>query len=114
LAALFSPDADQAHARAMLRYTLASVRQSLSEGIYGPHLRVERDALGIYESAAIELDLTAVQSAAEHVRNRSVAEIRGASELCHGDFLDGFRCPTRQSSMRGRPASVSRQTAAWS
>src|SRR5712691_1264890 len=38
LAALFWPDSDQSHARAMLRYTLAGIRRTLRDSANAPHV----------------------------------------------------------------------------
>src|SRR5437868_1997095 len=60
LAALFWPESDPAHGRAMLRRTLAFLRASLGDDTVPPaqaHLLVERMGLGFNRRAAFRLDL---------------------------------------------------------
>ena len=101
LAALFWPDSDQQHGRAMLRYTLTSLRRALSEPAGASHLVVEHDALAV-DPAEMELDLHQIRTAsrtplaatAEAGSSAAfhpfLAHPRNAAELWRGEFLDGF------------------------
>src|SRR5918997_339508 len=63
LAALFWPESDQERARAMLRYTLASLRRALGDPAGAPHLVSGRDAVGFDFGSDVEIDLHAVEAA---------------------------------------------------
>ncbi len=105
LAALFWPDSDQQHGRAMLRYTLASLRRALSDPAGSPHLITERDVLGLDFNSGVEIDLHTIQAAdlpsgmgtigatASSVAPTAVAELQQAAELCRGELLEGLSLP---------------------
>ena len=104
LAALFWPDSDQPHGRAMLRYTLASLRAALGDPAGPSHLIVERDALGFDATSVVEFDLHTLQVAHALARSSSssapadasgeahrvIAELEQAAALYRGEFLEGF------------------------
>ncbi len=121
LAALFWPDRDQEHARAMLRYTLSTVRHTLGDATDAPHLTIERDALGFDDTSAVEMDVHVLHAASTQARDPVAAgnpsggarpvitALQEAAERCRGEFLAGF-------SLRDAPAFddwVSLQRAVW-
>ncbi|MDP8922166.1 MAG: AAA family ATPase [Chloroflexota bacterium] len=105
LTALFWPDSDRQHGRAMLRYTLAGLRRALGDTADAPHLAVERDALGLDFSSGVEIDLHALQVA--HLAGRAeavaampsgatptaLADLQHAAALWRGEFLEGLSLP---------------------
>ena len=105
LAALFWPESDREHGRAMLRYTLAGLRRALCDAAGSPHLVVERDALGLDLSSGVEIDLHSLQAAHLPARTgapeaasssaapTAVAELQQAAELWRGELLEGLALP---------------------
>jgi DNA-binding SARP family transcriptional activator len=89
LAGLLWPDRDQAHARAMLRYTLAGVRRTLEDFADAPHIAVEREALGVEAASGVALDLDVLRTP----RTASLSELRRVAACCRGEFLEGFSLP---------------------
>src|SRR5919198_5256767 len=47
LAALFWPDRDEPHARAMLRYTLVGIRRTLQDSAEAPHIVFDQQVLRV-------------------------------------------------------------------
>jgi DNA-binding SARP family transcriptional activator len=100
LAALLWPESDSAHARGMLRNTLVYLRQALGDAT----LRISRETVGLTPGFDVELDLDAVQAAADTaslVRQRDATveagslhkieqQFHDAVSRYHGDFLAGF------------------------
>ena len=105
LTALFWPESDAERGRAVLRRTLAYLREALRAGDHqagASHLLVERDALG-FDPSDSESDLAAVQIAWQRVRLVSptaaepaedrgnfIAQLHDAAQRYRGDFLEGF------------------------
>jgi DNA-binding SARP family transcriptional activator/tetratricopeptide (TPR) repeat protein len=89
LAALFWPDLDQQHGRAMLRYTLASLRRALADGEGVTHLLVEREALGLDVTSGIELDVAGLP-VGQALTRATVGELRQVADRCRGEPLEGF------------------------
>jgi DNA-binding SARP family transcriptional activator len=83
LAALFWPESDRPHGRAMLRYTLTNLRRALSETAGAAHLIVEGDAIGLDIHSGLQIDLHALDGA-------DLTALQQAADLCRGEFLEGF------------------------
>ena len=63
LAALLWPESDRERSRAMLRYTLATLRRALGDAAGATHITAERDAVGLDLDAGVEIDLHALEKA---------------------------------------------------
>src|SRR5262245_58984321 len=63
LAAFFWPGSDRPRGRAMLRYTLTTLRRSLRDASGEAHLIVEGDAIGLDCTSAIEIDMCELELA---------------------------------------------------
>ena len=79
LAALFWPDSDQTHARAMLRYTLAGIRRTLQDSADAPHVVMECEALGVDPASGVELDVEVLRAARVLARTGALGELRQAA-----------------------------------
>jgi len=86
LAALFWPESDRPHGRAMLRYTLTTLRRGLADASGEAHLIVEGDAIGLDCSSGIEIDLRVLELSLPLEKTA----LRQAAEICRGEFLEGF------------------------
>ena len=99
LAALFWPESDEERARAMLRYTLASLRRALGDPAGAPHLVSGRDAVGLDFGSGVELDLHALEAAHRLARTsagdapEALGTLRRAAERCRGEFLEDLTLP---------------------
>jgi DNA-binding SARP family transcriptional activator len=92
LAALFWPDSDRSHARSMLRYTLACLRQALQESADDSHLLIEREALGVNFASDVDLDVNGL-TWASNACLEALAQLRQIAERCRGEFLECFSLP---------------------
>ncbi|TMD87496.1 MAG: hypothetical protein E6I79_11550, partial [Chloroflexi bacterium] len=115
LTALFWPESDMAHGRAVLRSTLGYLRSALREGTptdsdntpaQTSHLIVERDSLGFDFASDCELDFAVLQTAwnlaqasarftaSSMTRDKShrhlLTQLERAVNLYRSDFLEGF------------------------
>jgi WD40 repeat protein/DNA-binding SARP family transcriptional activator len=108
ITALFWPESEPERGRAVLRRTLAYLRDSLGEGTSGtgaahPHVAIEGDTLALDFTSDIALDLQHIESAARAARTvpRSthaptdglpdrLAQLQAAVTAYRGDFLEGF------------------------
>ncbi|MDP9371493.1 MAG: AAA family ATPase [Chloroflexota bacterium] len=100
LAALFWPESDQERARAMLRYTLATLRRALGDPTGAPHIIGERDAVGLDFGSGVEIDLQSLEGAYVLARKAAAGGAAGgaaphdlgalqqAATLCRGEFLE--------------------------
>src|SRR4029453_682768 len=79
LTTLFWPDSDRAHGRAMLRYTLTTLRRSLCDSTGTQHLVVDGDAIEIDLDSGLDIDLRALEVA-------DLGTLADAAELCRGEF----------------------------
>ena len=104
LAALFWPDSDERHGRAMLRYTIAVLRRVVRHPAGAQHLVVMRDALGVAPDADFEVDVHLLRaaytqdpspatSASPSGAAQTIATLRHLVTLNHGEFLEGFSLP---------------------
>jgi len=102
LAAIFWPDSDRSHGRAMLRYTLTGLRRALSETTGSAHLIVQGDAISLDLTLGLELDLRALEIAqlagpvgapASDTSTAALTTLRQAAKICRGEFLEGFALP---------------------
>ncbi|HET7077649.1 MAG TPA: AAA family ATPase, partial [Chloroflexia bacterium] len=87
LTALFWPESDAAHGRAMLRRTLAFLRDTLGDSAAPPgqaHLLVARATLGFNPHAAFSLDTQPFAGA------RTPEQLQAAVGAYRGDFLADF------------------------
>jgi DNA-binding SARP family transcriptional activator len=92
LTAVFWPDSDRPHGRAMLRYSLSSLRRALSDSKGAAHLIVEGDAIGLDLNSGLEIDLHGLEKA--HLAGPAdLTAFRQAAEICRGEFLEGFTLP---------------------
>lgn len=91
LTALFWPESNAEQGRAALRNTLTYLRNILDDRV-GPHLVIEREALGFDFHSDFDLDLKAVATAVQMIRTRSeqIAPLQMAIQRYRGDFLAGF------------------------
>lgn len=104
--ALFWPESDSAHGRAVLRRTLVHLRHTLLNGSGeqdSPHLIIEHDLLGIDLSFKVDLDLRTLESASLLARLspsasartqvsilQEIDQLQAAVNLYRGGFLEGF------------------------
>ena len=105
LAALLWPESDRERSRAMLRYTLATLRRALGDAAGATHITAERDAVGLDLDAGVEIDLHALEKAdnmarmaALHVPEDAAAPtaldiLRHAADRYRGDFLGDLSLP---------------------
>ncbi len=92
LAALFWPESDRDHARAMLRYTLTVLRRVLADGSDVDHLVIERDAVGVDFDSGVEVDVQGLPPLAD-LGLVTLDQLRTAATRCRGEFLEGLTLP---------------------
>lgn len=104
--ALFWPESDSAHGRAVLRRTLVHLRHTLLETTDKQeprHLIIEHDFLGLDPASNVDLDLRVLEAASIFARLSSSAtartqmsilqeinQLQTAVNLYRGGFLEGF------------------------
>ena len=104
--ALFWPESDSAHGRAVLRRTLIHLRHTLIKGAGeqdSPHLMIEHESLGFDFASNFDLDLRTLESASTLARLSSragarsqglslqdVDQLQAATSFYRGGFLEGF------------------------
>jgi DNA-binding SARP family transcriptional activator len=102
--ALFWPESDSAHGRAVLRRTLVHLRHTLlADAQDSPHLILEHDSLGFDFASNFDLDLRTLESASTLARLSSgasprlegaglqeIEQLQAAMKLYRGGFLEGF------------------------
>jgi DNA-binding SARP family transcriptional activator len=93
LAALFWPERDQQHARAMLRYTLAALRRTLPDSAESPHIVADQQLLRVHPASQVVLDLSVLRAARTLIRTGTLEQLREAAECCRGEFLESFSLP---------------------
>jgi DNA-binding SARP family transcriptional activator len=104
LAALFWPDSDARRSRAMLRYTITVLRQTLADPGGAAPLRATRDTLSFDADTEppAEVDLQVIEAARAALRSRPAAgtspfgmtdALRQAVARCTGELLADFSLP---------------------
>ncbi|HZQ07881.1 MAG TPA: AAA family ATPase [Anaerolineae bacterium] len=83
LAALFYPDADQAHARAALRRTLSALKSALGENA----LDIDRETVALPMNSNVRVDVLEFRRL---IQQNDRASLTRAVQLYQGDFLSGF------------------------
>ena len=105
LAVLLWPESDRERSRAMLRYTLTTLRRALRDPVGMPHLISDRDAVGLDFSADVEIDLHALEAAHLLVRqaaagatsagaaSHTLGTLQRAADRYRGEFLADLSLP---------------------
>lgn len=102
LVALLWPESNQDAGRTTLRSSLARLRDALVGNVdEAPHLRSERDLVGLDVAADHQTDLQVLQAAwrlahthqgspTQQASAAALAELQQAAAACRGEFLQGF------------------------
>lgn len=85
LAQFFWTESDAAHARQMLRTTLAHLKNAFAES--GEIFLAERDEIAIHPRVSVELDARVLEHAARRDAKISEDELARAAKLVRGEFL---------------------------
>lgn len=93
LSQLLWPHLAAASARTNLRQVVADLKQVLDAHGAGDALQIDRDAIALLPTATLDIDVHALEAAADGADSPSVAQAEQRAHAFTGEFLQGLQLP---------------------